>query len=267
MRQEMDNVKKEMQEVLETKINENHRVIEESARRMDALIKEANQLWTFFQKFIDEHSVDRERLMYQADIPIVRKMEALEWLSRYSEFISPEYITKTILAFKDVNIKGSNKDEYVKLKHQSNAVLLCCNYVEKCYEEMRSAKDKETMQQNESKLAILLSILEPLIINNKNLELLVDTKVFDVFTQLIESQDLGDQSYHIYLKFAMRCLTSALRHQRCLSQFTNNTRCYQKVQDMETQVSDQEIVANAKKIMKIIQKKSMNQSQPGGPLR
>ena len=56
-------------------------MIEESAKRMDALIKEANQLWTFFQKFIDEHSVDRERLMYTVDVPMVRKMEALEWLS------------------------------------------------------------------------------------------------------------------------------------------------------------------------------------------
>jgi hypothetical protein len=60
----MNDIKEEMKEVLETKINENHGLIEESARRMDALIKEANQLWTFFQKFIDEHSVDRERLMY-----------------------------------------------------------------------------------------------------------------------------------------------------------------------------------------------------------
>jgi len=81
--------------------------------------------------------------MYQSDTSIVRKMEALEWLSRYSEFISPEYITKTILAFKDVNIKGANRNEYVKLKHNSNAVLLCCNYVEKCYEEMKNAKDQD----------------------------------------------------------------------------------------------------------------------------
>ena len=55
--------------------------------------------------------------MYQSDMSIVRKMEAMEWLSRYSEFVSPEYITKTILAFKDALIKGVNKDEYVKHKH------------------------------------------------------------------------------------------------------------------------------------------------------
>jgi len=70
-------------------------------------------------------------------------MEALEWLSRYSEFISPEYITKTILAFKDVLIKGAQREEYVKLKHQSNSVLLCCNYVEKCFEEMRAATEPD----------------------------------------------------------------------------------------------------------------------------
>jgi len=48
LRGEMDSIKNEMQEVLQNKINENHALIEESAKRMDALIKEANQLWTFF---------------------------------------------------------------------------------------------------------------------------------------------------------------------------------------------------------------------------
>ena len=130
--------------MLQSKINENHALIEESARRMDALIKEANQLWTFFQKFIDEHSVDRERLIRNPDMAITRKMEALEWLSRYAEFISPEYITKTILAFKDVHIKNPQiKDEYVKFKHFSNSATLCCGYVERCYEEMKNSKDND----------------------------------------------------------------------------------------------------------------------------
>lgn len=44
----MEAIKQEMNDVLTAKINENHALIEESARRMDALIKEANQLWTFF---------------------------------------------------------------------------------------------------------------------------------------------------------------------------------------------------------------------------
>ena len=42
MRSEVENVKREMEDVLQTKINENHELIEESAKRMDALIKEAN---------------------------------------------------------------------------------------------------------------------------------------------------------------------------------------------------------------------------------
>jgi len=48
IRSEVEGVKREMEDVLQTKINENHQLIEESAKRMDALIKEANQLWTFF---------------------------------------------------------------------------------------------------------------------------------------------------------------------------------------------------------------------------
>lgn len=68
----------------------------------------------------------------------------------------------------------------MKLRHQSNAVLLCVNYVEKNFDDMRAAKDQDTLQQLESKLAILLSIIEPLLINNNNLELIVDTRLLDV---------------------------------------------------------------------------------------
>jgi len=61
------------------------------------------------------------------------------------------------------------------------------NYVEKNFDDMRAAKDQDTLQQLESKLAILLSIVEPLLINNNNLELIVDTRLMDVLMQLIES--------------------------------------------------------------------------------
>ncbi len=38
--------------------------------KLNSLVEEANKLWTFFQKFIDEHSVDR--------------------IARYAEFVTPD---------------------------------------------------------------------------------------------------------------------------------------------------------------------------------
>ena len=48
----MEAIKQEMNDVLTAKINENHALIEESARRMDALIKEANELVSIFSASI-----------------------------------------------------------------------------------------------------------------------------------------------------------------------------------------------------------------------
>ena len=94
---------------------------------------------------------------------------------------------------------------------------------------MLQSNDEEKKSQNESKLAILLSILEPLLINNVNLEIMMDTRIFDMLMQCIESQDISSDKFHIYVKFAMRCLTSSLRHPRSFQMFTSNQKVSSKI--------------------------------------
>lgn len=69
-------------------------------------------------------------------------------------------------------------------------------------------------QENMSRLAILLSIFEPLLINDLNLEKSLETSVMESLVQLLELRDeTRDEEQPIYLKYAIRCMTSCVRSQ------------------------------------------------------
>ena len=70
--------------------------------KLNSLVEEANKLWTFFQKFIDEHSVDRIKKIRSKDNSITDKITAMDWLARYAEFVTPDQISNVVLAFKDL---------------------------------------------------------------------------------------------------------------------------------------------------------------------
>ena len=58
--------------------------------KLNSLVEEANKLWTFFQKFIDEHSIDRIKLIRSRDSSMTDKINTMDWLARYAEFVTPD---------------------------------------------------------------------------------------------------------------------------------------------------------------------------------
>ena len=92
-------------------------------------------------------------------------MDRMDWLARNAEFLSPEAITKCLLAYKQLyNFDNTvERNLYVKAHHASNAVLTVGNLI----------RHVDSLQQTEetlSRLAILLSVFEPLLVNDQNLE-------------------------------------------------------------------------------------------------
>lgn len=92
-------------------------------------------------------------------------------------------------------------------------------------------RDEETI----SRLAILLSILEPLLINDMNLEKALEMDTMATLVSLLElPQHLRDGGQvdpesvklPIYIKYAIRCVTSCVRHPQGVDQLllvTNGT--------------------------------------------
>lgn len=75
----LENFKAQVYIIIQNKINESFGSSKDMKKRMDLIIEETEELWQFNQRFIDEHAIDRERQLAATDIPIVRKMEILEW--------------------------------------------------------------------------------------------------------------------------------------------------------------------------------------------
>ena len=78
---------------------------------------------------------------------------------------------------------------------------------------MKLDRDEETV----ARLAILLSIFEPLLINDQNLERAIETHVISLLVQLLElPSEIGSSGENakipLYIKYSIRCLTSCVRH-------------------------------------------------------
>lgn len=92
-------------------------------------------------------------------------MDRMDWLARNAEFLSPESILKCLNAYKELynSEDTTERNVYVKALHNSQAIATVVNLIGHV---KQLTQDEET----NSRLVILLSILEPLLVNDKNLE-------------------------------------------------------------------------------------------------
>ena len=147
-------------------------------------------------------------------------MNQMEWLARNAEFLSPDSITKCLLAFKELyNTDLANlKQAFINAKHSSNAVVTVVHLLD--HTRQLAPRDDEAM----SRLAILTSILEPLLINDWNLEKAIETKLMELLVSFLyvpeavketsgfdEDPEVTRKRMPVYLKYTLRCITSCVR--------------------------------------------------------
>jgi len=61
-----------------------------------------SQLTQMMQSFIDEHCVDRVKVLLSPQMNLGEKMEVMDWLVRYIDFLSGKAIFECIEAFKSI---------------------------------------------------------------------------------------------------------------------------------------------------------------------
>jgi len=119
-------------------------------------------------------------------------------------------VTAVISAFKVLySVENPTlRNAYVYAKHGSPAIS---SVTQKLKDLCSEARDQETSRR----LTIILSICEPLLVNDQNLEVAVRE---GLFTQLIELliQSTAAEKPEQYLKYAVRCITSCLRNDQCI---------------------------------------------------
>eukprot|EP00347_Sterkiella_histriomuscorum_P003950 403362314 len=137
-----------------------------------------------------------------------------------------------------------------------NAEFLSPDSITKQHTKMLN-RDDETM----SRLAILISILEPLLINDMNLEKALNTNAVELllsllylpeeFKNIVEFDNEMKKRFPIYLKYTLRCLTSCIRSPLGVAQFMKVSTSISQVLEFLEKVKDEEILANSAKIIRI----------------
>ena len=87
-------------------------------------IRELDNVWLFFQRFVDEQGNDFLKIIRGPAYNILQKLNAIEWLARYIEFITPDSITMGANFFKQIYAQSSPTASQVfrTYQHTSEAV-------------------------------------------------------------------------------------------------------------------------------------------------
>lgn len=120
-------------------------------------------------------------------------MDTLDWLARNSGFLSTDVISNCLKEFKELYSKESPKarNQYITSRSQTVSIINILQQIE-------YTSKLEPCDDTDYKTSLLFSILEPLLINNYNLEKAVDMEIVDIIlTALnISLSQLSLQSEH-----------------------------------------------------------------------
>lgn len=114
--------------------------------------------------------------------------------------------------FKGKNIYGAH--EYISYRHTSNCTA-------RVVEILNKVLKQSDYEERATRLGVVLSILEPLIINDQNLEIAVEKGLVLILIDLIALPEYvlsanPDAAYKIklpvFIKYACRCMTSCVRN-------------------------------------------------------
>mmetsp|Transcript_2290 Transcript_2290/g.2235 ORF Transcript_2290/g.2235 Transcript_2290/m.2235 type:complete len:186 (+) Transcript_2290:754-1311(+) len=173
------------QEIVDVKNQKQQRVgklmmTQDQSDKFELLVEELNQLWSFVQRFIDEQAVDMVQEVRSVDKSYKDKMNRMDWLARNAEFLSPDSITKCLLAFKELYTTDNvgSKNAYININHTSMAIFTVIHLIE-------HTKLLERDEETTSRLAILISILEPLLVNEMNLEKALQTNIIEILLSIL----------------------------------------------------------------------------------
>ena len=138
---------------------------QDETAKLEVLIADTEQLWNFIQGFIDEQSITQSKWMNSTDRKLTERMDALEWASRNAIYLTQDALNNWINTFKN-QYNSDNQtltNAYIFSSHNSDIITTILGKLE-YYLSLK--RDDET----EKKICSQLAILEPVLINDMNLE-------------------------------------------------------------------------------------------------
>jgi hypothetical protein len=117
----------------------------------------------------------------------------------------------------------------------------------------KQTRDEEVNQ----KLTILFSILEPLLINDQNLDKALSMQCVVTITKFLDRSSISEKP-PMFVKYLIRCLTSCLRQDQGILSALQTMDFVDKMIEIVRTIADEEMVANGCKCIRISCRDDMN---------
>jgi hypothetical protein len=156
------------------------------------------------------------------------------------------------------NTDAPIREAFIVHRHNSEVIATLCLMMRNLRQKKETATiDPETFDQN---FSILLSIMEPVLINDTNLEFLYKLNMVRDLCEFIFEQPVPSESQNgavrirQHFKYLIRCLTSALRSEFGVQEFITSApadRYLRRIMKILEEFEEEEIVANCAKIVRL----------------
>ena len=223
--------------------------------KVDRLIDESNQLWQFYQKFIDEQGLDQIKFIRNKDTDMTTKLMALEWMIRYMEFLTPDLLQLAIQTFREIYLSNARAQQYIEHMHSVEAVPTVLTSLEQTLR--RKDSQKIGIDNYDQLNAVLLMALEPIIINNKSLDDFTQMDgMADVARIMMEQpmpNEIGQKFDKGFVRssfyYSLRVLATATRTDDAARRFMDDKKWALRIIDIVQQWRDLEVIANSTRVL------------------
>lgn len=247
-----------------------------------------DNIWLFFQRFVDEQGNDMVKIVRGSCYTILEKINAMEWVARYIEFVTPDTVAMITNYFKDVYTgpDAQRAKTFVEYEHTSEAIPTIIQKIRS--KESEFANQELSFWQFDEGLTMLLMILEPLVVNDENLDMMIKTGSVETVSRLILLQRLsvdidtveggqlrranGDRSLTSYnniledekftdnkgkiipmksFRYILRIMASCARDPNVVGMYVRDKVYLSKILLLAEDLQSEETVANCLKIFRI----------------
>lgn len=233
---------------------------------------------------ISNDKLDVLREIGNLNTQVKSKIDALAWHARCLNLVTVNQIQEALTLFKRSLLPSDNaqiRNVYIKMMdHRSSAIihLSALLRTEALQEKMTLTGNKNQSSQEQSELPDnttvqrrlyqLLSIIEPILLNDENVIKGINSGLPDIFCEMLifQSQNLQNIQRNImslnpdaqqlsmpqYLKVLVRCLTSMLRNEQTVDRIlqSNNCRPLMALTKIMKLSREEEVIANSLKIIR-----------------
>jgi len=204
-----------------------------------------NTSWKYIQQFTNQHAKDKISKIKNLNTTFTTKLNSLEWLIRYNEYISGKLIYSVIEAFKQIVSESKVYDRtiYATAKHNSDIMI----HLVYAIKEINKSLSTEDRAQVLSDIGPLIAILEVTLMNDQNVETGISLGIIKEIVDCITFFILSTKECKGELTIMIKCLLSCFQSNKASEILVNIPNA---ITHLVSLLEEEELIIDIMKIIK-----------------